>query len=48
MNLNYKLIATDMDDTLLNKDQEISIENEESIIDVQKKRGNICTCKWKT
>ena len=37
MNLNYKLIATDMDDTLLNKDQEISIENEESIIDVQKK-----------
>lgn len=35
--MNYKLIATDMDDTLLNEAQEISIENEKSIVDVQKK-----------
>lgn len=32
----YKLIATDMDDTLLNKDHEISEENRNAIIGVQK------------
>lgn len=33
----YKLIATDMDDTLLNKNHMISKENREAIIDIQKK-----------
>lgn len=34
---NYKLIATDMDDTLLNKEHEISDKNKKSIIDIQEK-----------
>lgn len=34
---NYKLIATDMDDTLLNKEHVISQENKQAIIDIQKK-----------
>lgn len=35
--MKYKLIATDMDGTLLTDDHKISKENEEAIIDVQKK-----------
>ena len=34
---NYRLIATDMDDTLLNKEHLISEENKKAIIDIQKK-----------
>ncbi len=30
--MNYKLIATDMDDTLLNESQEISAGNEKAIV----------------
>lgn len=35
--MNYKLIATDMDDTLLNKEHFISDENKQAIIRVQEK-----------
>ena len=35
--MKYKIIATDMDDTLLNSSHEISKENKQSIIEVQKK-----------
>ena len=35
--MNYKLIATDMDDTLLNKEHIITKENKDSIIMVQEK-----------
>ena len=34
--MNYKLIATDMDDTLLNESQEISAGNEKAIVKAQK------------
>ena len=34
---NYRLIATDMDDTLLNKEHLISEENKKAIIGIQKK-----------
>lgn len=35
--MKYKIIATDMDDTLLNSSHEISKENIQSIIEVQEK-----------
>lgn len=35
--MEYKLIATDMDDTLLNEEHKISKENKEAIINIQKK-----------
>ena len=35
--MRYRIIATDMDDTLLNSNHEISNENIQSIIEVQKK-----------
>lgn len=37
--MKYKIIATDMDDTLLNSSHEISKENIQSIIEVQRKRS---------
>lgn len=46
--MEYKLIATDMDGTLLNDEHFTSAGNIEAIKEIQKKRGEVRSGKRKT